>query len=378
MIGVGIMSGTSLDGVDTVLVEVTGSGLETAIKVLGYNEYPISDYYRSKIKKASTEETSRVDLLCSLNFELGQLFSDAVTVLLNMTGYGDEDLDFIASHGQTIYHLPEGGHDLVASTLQIGEPAVIAYNHNTQVISDFRVMDVAAKGQGAPLVPYSEYVLYGKTGKNIALQNIGGISNVTFLPGGIEGIVAFDTGPGNMMINEACNQLYGLPYDKDGLIAAAGKVDDRILGELMNHNYFDKLPPKSTGREDFGEKYTGDLLKRHHKTAPEDIVATLTMFTAKCIAFHYQRDILEKFRIDEVIIGGGGSHNLTLVGWIKDELDPIKVVTQDEIGYSSDAKEAIAFAVLGNETLHGNPANVINATGAKRPVVLGKITPKPY
>ncbi len=378
MVGVGIMSGTSLDGVDTVLVEITGVGLDTKIYVLGYNEYPISEKLRAKIKEVSLEETSRVDLICSLNFELGQLFSDAVTALLKRTGYRDEDLDFIASHGQTICHLPYGGKDLVASSLQIGEPAVIAYDHNTQVISDFRVMDVAAKGQGAPLVPFSEYVLYGQEGKNIALQNIGGISNVTFLPGRLDGILAFDTGPGNMMINEACNRLYDIPYDDQGKIAKRGRVIDKMLEELLSHPYFHKLPPKSTGREEFGEQFTAGLLERYQDCSKKDIVATLTMFTAKSIAFHYKRDILSRFPIDEMIIGGGGSHNLTLVGWIKDELKDIKVLTQDEIGYSSDAKEAIAFAILGNETLHGNPANVIGATGAKRPVVLGKITPKPF
>lgn len=379
MYGVGIMSGTSLDGVDTVLVKLDGYGKNTKLEVIAYHEYPLSEAIQERIKKACDKETSSSDLICSLNFELGYLFSDAVKILLNKTNFSSQKIDFIASHGQTIYHIPQSSNAYIPSTLQIGEPAIIAYQLDTTVISNFRVMDMAAGGQGAPLVPYSEYILYSQKDKTIALQNIGGIGNVTVLPASqdMDEIFAFDTGPGNMMINEACQILYNLPYDQDGKIASIGSVNEELLAHLMKHPYFQLPIPKSTGREEFGQFYVRELLQQFHSIIPEDMIATLTMFTAKSIHFHYQRDILKNTSIDEIVIGGGGAHNKTLVTFIKDLLAPIPVYTQEEKGFSSDAKEAIAFAVMGNETLHQHFSNVKNATGAKEYVVLGNITPVP-
>ncbi len=380
MFGVGIMSGTSLDGVDTVLVEINEYGCNTQLKVLGYNEYPLPSDTVKRIKKACLINDSNSELICSLNFELGYIFADAVKTLLQHYSFPIEKLDYIATHGQTIFHIPFKNNNLYSSTLQIGEAAVIAYELNTQVISNFRVMDIAAGGQGAPLVPYSEYVLYSQKNKNIALQNIGGIGNVTFLnkSQNIDDIFAFDTGPGNMMINEACLRLFNVPYDDHGQIAKKGDIFIPLLNELMEHSYFKKYPPKSTGREEFGEHYVKDLLNRYTHVSPYDIIATFTYFTAKSISFHYHRDILSKYQIDQVIIGGGGSHNDTLIQMIKEELYPIEIYTQDQLGYSSDAKEAIAFAILGNETLNSHFSNVKSATGAKNNVVLGQITPKPF
>lgn len=380
MYGVGIMSGTSLDGVDTVLVKIDGYGQSTQLKVIAYNEYPLNEDIVKKIKKACLTNQASSDFICSLNFELGKIFSEAVKALLEKAHFPKEKLDYIASHGQTIYHIPYQTDELIPSTLQIGEAAIIAYELETQVISNFRVMDMAAGGQGAPLVPYSEYVLYSETGKNIALQNIGGIGNVTFLNGNLDinKIFAFDTGPGNMMINEACHILYQKPYDDRGAIAKTGQVIKPLLNELMAHAYFTKLPPKSTGREEFGEHFVKYILEKYKNEAKENIITTFTMFTAKSIAFHYQRDILSSHHLDKVIIGGGGSHNDTLINFIKQELSPIPVYTQDELGYSSDSKEAIAFAILGNETLHHHFSNVKSSTGAKHNVILGQITPKPF
>lgn len=378
MYAIGIMSGTSMDGIDTVLVDIDGFHIETKVKVIGYNEYPMPLDMKEKIKKACDEKESCVDEICSLNFELGYLFVEAVKTLLKKCHISQEDISFIATHGQTIYHIPFSKNHLLPSTMQIGEPAVLAYELNTTVVSDFRVMDMAAGGQGAPLVPYSEYLLYSEPHQNIALQNIGGIGNVTLLVGqDIDAIQAFDTGPGNMMINEACRQLYHLEYDNQGKIAAKGHIIDELLDMLMHHPYMRKKPPKSTGREDFGENYVQHLLYCYKHEKAEDIVATLTYFTAKSIAYHYQRDILPYHSLDWVVIGGGGSHNLTLVNMIRQELSPIPVYTQDEMGYSSDAKEAIAFVIMGNETLHHHFSNVKSATGAKDYVVLGNITPKP-
>ena len=379
MYGIGIMSGTSLDGVDTVLVEIENYGINTKLKVIEYNEYPMPASTRMKIKQACDEKNSHVDLICSLNFEIGYLFVEAVKSLFEKANFNSSQLDFIATHGQTIYHIPFQRDDLISSTLQIGEPAILAYEFNTTVISNFRVMDMAAKGQGAPLVPYSEYILYSEKGKNIALQNIGGIGNVTLLNEDldIDQIEAFDTGPGNMMINEACRLLYNQPFDHDGYHASQGHIIDEMLEELMNHPYMNKLPPKSTGREEFGENYVKELIEKYNGYDKNDYIKTFTYFTAKSIEYHYRRDIMSKCHLDKVIVGGGGSHNQTLMKMIKALLYDIEVYTQDEIGYSSDAKEAIAFAILGNETLHQHFSNVKSATGAKHNVVLGNITPKP-
>ena len=379
MYGIGIMSGTSLDGVDTVLVEIENHGINTKLKVIEYNEYPMPASTRMKIKQVCDEKNSHVDLICSLNFEIGYLFVEAVKRLLEKANFNSSQLDFIATHGQTIYHIPFQRDDLISSTLQIGEPAILAYEFNTTVISNFRVMDMAAKGQGAPLVPYSEYILYSEKGKNIALQNIGGIGNVTLLNEDldIDQIEAFDTGPGNMMINEACRLLYNQPFDHDGYHASQGHIIDEMLEELMNHPYMNKLPPKSTGREEFGENYVKELIEKYNGYDKNDYIKTFTYFTAKSIEYHYRRDIMSKCHLDKVIVGGGGSHNQTLMKMIKTLLYDIEVYTQDEIGYSSDAKEAIAFVILGNETLHQHFSNVKSATGAKHNVVLGNITPKP-
>ena len=378
MFAIGIMSGTSLDGVDTVLVEISNHSLETNCKVIEYNEYPIPKDIYDEIKIACDEEKSSVDLICSLNFKLGNLFADAVEALLIKSNFDVKKLDYIAMHGQTIYHLPVSRNNLIASTLQIGEPAILAYRFNTQVISNFRTMDMAAGGQGAPLVPYSEYILFGNKGKNIALQNIGGIGNVTVIPNtaNIDDVYAFDTGPGNMMINEACHILFHKDYDDNGSIASKGKINRKLLDELLTHDFITKAPPKSTGREDFGEEYVKKILNNYKNLNNEDIVATFTMFTAKSIKANYDLYIFNKYEIDQVIIGGGGSHNKTLMRYLKCLFAPVEVVTQDELGYSGDAKEAIAFAILGNETLHNSFSNVPSATGAKRKVILGNITPK--
>lgn len=378
MYAIGIMSGTSMDGVDTVLVDIERYGLETQLKVVGYHEYPMPLEMKEKIKKACDEKLSQVDEICSLNFELGYLFVEAVNALLTKYHIASKEIQFIATHGQTIYHIPFVKGKLLPSTLQIGEPAVLAYEFNTTVISNFRVMDMAAGGQGAPLVPYSEFLLYSQKDQNIALQNIGGIGNVTLLIGqDIHQIQAFDTGPGNMMINETCRQLYHQEYDDQGTIASQGKVISGLLDELMAHPYMQKVPPKSTGREDFGENYVRFLINKYKNEKSEDFITTFTYFTAKSMAYHYQKYILDKYPIHQIVIGGGGSHNQTLMRFIKNEFKNIPVYTQDELGYSSDAKEAIAFAILGNETWHRHFSNVKSATGAKEDVILGNITLPP-
>jgi len=377
---IGLMSGTSLDGVDAALVDIKGSGFDVKVKLIKFNTYEMPSDIKAEIKKACSIEESSVELICSLNFKLGYLFSKAVQDICKEAKIPVEDINFVASHGQTIYHIPKGRDNIVPSTLQLGEPSIIAYENNVKVISNFRTMDMAAGGEGAPLVSYSEYILSGGRGETIAFQNIGGIGNVTVIPGvkDINKIFAFDTGAGNMIIDEVCSRLFNLSYDKDGDIAKRGNINYEMLKRLMSHPYLEKNPPKTTGREDFGEDFVVDLLNRFKDVLPEDIVKTVTAFTAFSIVDSYKRFILPKTKLDKVLIAGGGAHNKTLMKMIKDGLNPIDVFTQDEIGFSSDAKEAIAFAILGNETLNNKASNVASATGARRSVILGNITMKPF
>ncbi|MBG9471599.1 anhydro-N-acetylmuramic acid kinase AnmK [Priestia megaterium] len=380
MYAVGLMSGTSLDGIDAALVQIEGSGYESKVKLLHFITMPFSPQLKKEIEQALSFEHSNVQLICSLNFKLGYAFADAVKKVCQEARFSLEQIDVIGSHGQTIYHQPYASGSTAMSTLQIGEPAVIAYETKTKVVANFRVMDMAAGGQGAPLVPHTERILYSHNNYTRLLQNIGGIGNVTLIPPKHSPIpvVAFDTGPGNMMIDEACQQLFNVSFDENGRLAAGGKIISELLEDCMNHDYMKLSPPKSTGRELFGTQYTKRLLEKYSKHKKEDLLATITMFTASSIVHHYETCIFPAYSIDEVIIGGGGSYNNKLMNMIKAQLGKrCRVYTQEEIGMSSEAKEAVAFAVLANETLSGYPSNVPSATGALSPVILGNITPAP-
>ncbi|GAB6430411.1 anhydro-N-acetylmuramic acid kinase AnmK [Bacillus luti] len=374
----GIMSGTSLDGIDVALVHIEGSGVKSKVELLHFTTVPFCDDIKKEIEQSLSIESSNVQLICSLNFKLGLCFANAVKEVCKEANFSLEQLDLIGSHGQTIYHQPKQDGNMMRSTLQIGEPAVIAYETNTAVISNFRTMDMAAGGQGAPLVPYSEVILYRHQTKNRLLQNIGGIGNVTVIPSkrSNESVIAFDTGPGNMVIDEVCQRLFQLPYDQNGEIAKQGVVVDEVLTYCMNHPFLNLKPPKSTGREQFGKEFVSELLKRFEKYSKESILTTVTMFTASSIVHHYKEFILPYYEIDEVILGGGGSYNRTLVEMVRNGLKEEKcaIFIQEDIGYSSEAKEAIAFAILANETHYRNPSNVPSATGAKQSVVLGNTT----
>ncbi|MGL4741329.1 MAG: anhydro-N-acetylmuramic acid kinase AnmK [Sarcina sp.] len=378
MYAVGLMSGTSLDGVDAILVEIHGCGIDTRVSQIAFDTFDIPKDLKQEIKDACDIEKSSTKLICSLNFKLGYLFAYAVKEICRSVNFDIQKLDYIASHGQTIYHIPNGDEKFIKSTLQIGEPAVIAYETRTKVISNFRTMDMAARGQGAPLVPYVENVLYKKLAKNgaIALQNIGGIGNITVING--DDIFAFDTGPGNMIINEVCEKLYDIPFDKDGKIASKGIVNERFLSYLINHEYIRRGIPKTTGREDFGEKFVSKLLDEFKDVKSCDLVATVTMFTAKSIEIAYKKFIFNVCKLEKIIISGGGAYNKTLVKMIKELMTGIEVLLQEDLGYSSDSKEALAFAILGNETLNKRPSNLINTTFAKRQVILGNITESPF
>ena len=376
MLAVGLMSGTSLDGVDTVLCEISGQDESTKVKQLYFKTYDIPESLRTKIRKCCSRELIPVDLICSLNFELGYLFADAVKSLCKDANVKLEDLSFIASHGQTIFHIPKPYDDYVPSTLQIGEAAIIANECKTKVISNFRVMDMAVGGEGAPLVPYSETLLYSEENQAVALQNIGGIGNVTVLPkkGDTKKVIAFDTGPGNMMIDEAVRTFYGKKYDTDGYYARQGNLISSLAAELKEHPYFNLEIPKTTGREMFGEHFTKSILEKYHSCEPNDLIHTFTWFTAYSIAYHYKKYLISEYGLKKCIIGGGGAYNSYLLELIRNEIPEVTVMTQEEHGFSSEAKEALAFVILGNQTYHRSPSNVPSATGAKKSVILGQIT----
>lgn len=373
-LAVGVMSGTSLDGVDAALVDIQESGLETKLELIEFVSYPLGSKVVEKIKEVLSIETSSVDKICSLNVELGYVFSEAVKAVCDKAGVTLKQLAFVASHGQTIYHLPIPNENQVSSTLQIGESSVIAEETKATVVSDFRTRDMAVGGQGAPIVPYSEFVLYRDTDRTRLLQNIGGIGNVTVIPKGAQmtDVIAFDTGPGNMIIDELCRYFYQQAYDNDGVHAGKGKVHPGLLRELMEHPFIKKTYPKTTGREDFGVEYTTALIEQwKHRIEPNDLIATATQFTACSIAENVRPLVDTK---TDLVIGGGGSYNPTLVQMIQTELPEVSVLVQEDLGYSSEAKEAIAMTILANQTLHHLPSNVPSATGAVKPAILGKIT----
>ncbi|WP_430603500.1 anhydro-N-acetylmuramic acid kinase [Enterococcus sp. DIV0724b] len=369
---VGLMSGTSLDGIDAALVDITGKNETTSVKLVKFLTVPFKGTTLQNIREALSLESSDVEKICSLNIELGECFAQAVLDVCNKAEISLNDLAFIGSHGQTLFHIPYARDGFYASTLQIGASAVICERTKTTVVSNFRERDMAVGGQGAPIVPYSEYILYQKPETTRLLQNIGGIGNVTVIPksGEIADMIAFDTGPGNVIMNELCLYFFKQEYDKDGFYASQGTVDHQLLEELMAHPYIKKSPPKTTGREDFGKQFTSSLLEKW-SVGPNDLIATATMFTAKSIAEAVKPFVIGK---TELIIGGGGSYNQTLIAMIKAELPEVKVLIQEEIGFSSEAKEAIAMAILANQTLQHCPGNVPSATGAKRSVPLGSIT----
>jgi len=369
---IGLMSGTSLDGVDAALVEISGVNEETKVELITFQATAIPDELNKRIQASFAEKTSSSALLSSLNVELGELFADAALNVCKKSDMTINDVDYIASHGQTIYHIPEATKQYQASTLQLGEPAIIAEATGCTVVSNFRPRDMAVGGQGAPIVPYSEYILYRHHKRTRLLQNIGGIGNVTVLPTQAESsdLLAFDTGPGNMIINELTQHFYEEAYDKDGKYAAQGSVNEDLLAEWLALPYIQKDPPKTTGREMFGAQFVQEYLKKY-KLKPNDWLATATMFTAQAIAQNIEPFITEE---TDLVIGGGGSYNPTLLRMIKKAVPRIAVKRQEDLGYSSDAKEAVAMAILGNQTLNRQPSNVPSATGASKPVILGNVT----
>ena len=373
MILIGLMSGTSLDGITAAAVRFTESSegkISTELLAMSGRDY--SPETRARLAHALSGATPAE--YCRLNFELGEWLAEAAIRVMADAGVSRSEIAAIASHGQSIWHEP--GH----STWQTGESSVIAERTKIDVISDFRVRDMAAGGQGAPLVPIADGLLFSDETKWRALQNLGGIGNVSIVPpgGGLEGVRAFDTGPGCGVIDKVVRTLRpDLPYDRDGALASRGTPVEGIVDRALEHEYFRASPPKSTGPELFSQPYTDALIADCRKASPEctveDIVATAVSLTARSIRDSFDRFVAEP--VTEIFLSGGGARNPALVRAITDALSPMKVLDFDSTFFDGDAKEAVAFALLGYLHLKGRPGNVPRATGAAGPRILGKKTP---
>lgn len=380
---IGLMSGTSGDGVDAALVDISGVAAgEMVVQTRAYLTLPYDNAFRTRLFRLFDPGTATVDEICRCHFLLGEEFARAVSAVCAAAGISPAQVDLVGSHGQTIYHLPPQSPETngVPSTLQIGSAAVIAERTGITTVSDFRTRDMAAGGEGAPLVPYVDFCLFADAASARAVQNIGGIGNVTALPPGCtpERVLAFDTGPGNMVIDALAQQLLQQAADWDGAAAAAGIPDVQLLQELLTHPYYSLPPPKSTGRELFGRQYAAWLAQvgARRGLSTNDIIATATALTAWSIRDQYARFVVPHMGWpDVVIIGGGGAHNPTLMRFLQECLPHGKVQTHLDYGISGDAKEAIAFAILAWRTWWMQPGNLPSATGAAHPVVLGCITP---
>lgn len=369
----GVMSGTSFDGIDTAFCEITGHGGDTAVKLRHFYSKPYAPHERAALLMNSARETSSVDEVCRLNKAIGAAIGEAVAEAAGDGGINMAEVDFVSSHGQTLYHMPE-----IGATLQIGELADIAAKTGKPVVGDFRPSDMAYGGQGAPLVPFVDYILYRDPQKNRALFNIGGIGNVTVLTGdgGIDDVQAFDTGPGNVLIDNLMRLHTGGKENMDyrGNVAATGRQSMEFSEYMADMDTFlTAKPPKSTGRELYSISFAERLLRRGSDMGLSfpDILATVTNHTAYALWFAVNNYV--NAAVDEILVSGGGVKNAYLMECL-DALFPGKIKTLDECGFPAAAKEAMAFAVLGNEFLHGGFNNIKSSTGANRNVIMGKLT----
>jgi anhydro-N-acetylmuramic acid kinase len=395
MIVAGVMSGTSADGINVALVRLTERGQECPRHtLLGHAEYPFPAPVRRAILAMMNAELAHVADLARLNFLLGELYAEAVAKTARKHRV---KLDLVGCHGQTLYHQGVAERFLgrkLAVTWQTGEGAVIAARLGVPVVSDFRPADMAAGGKGAPLVPFLDYLLYRDRHVGRIAQNIGGIANLTAIPAGasLRQVLAFDTGPGNMVIDAVMEELFGRRYDRDGKVAASGRVLDGVIARLVRAHFFRQKPPRTAGREEFGREYVGRFLQICRGASRPDVVATATALTVRSIADAVQRFVLPRFgvrrgivaravarrqrRDHEMIVSGGGAKNPTLMAMLRHEIVPLGIGLHfsDEFGLPAEAKEAVAFALLAHETWHRRPSNVPSATGAKRAAILGKIS----
>jgi anhydro-N-acetylmuramic acid kinase len=384
MIVAGVMSGTSADGINVALVRVTASSRSRAagalaLHCLAHAEYPYPTPVRRAVLAAMNAARASVADLARLNFLLAELYADALLVTQERFHLTAE---LVGCHGQTLYHQGEAAPFLgrkLAVTWQTGEGAILAARVGVPVVSDFRPADMAAGGKGAPLVPFLDFLLYRDRRVGRIVQNIGGIANLTAVPAGasIDQVLAFDTGPGNMLIDAVTERLFGKSYDRDGRIAGSGAVLDRVISDILRAPFFRCKPPKTAGREEFGREFTQEFLRRCGRADKRDVVATATALTAMSISDALRRFVLRRTgTYRDFIVSGGGASNPTLMAMLANELRPLglDIQSSDEFGLPSEAKEAAAFALLAFQTWNRQPSNVPSATGAKRPAILGKIS----
>jgi anhydro-N-acetylmuramic acid kinase len=383
MIVAGVMSGTSADGINVALIRVTAPSRSRSgtpgLHFLAHAEYPYPKKVRRAVLAAMNSATASVADLARLNFLLAELYADAVLATQRRFHLKAE---LVGCHGQTLYHQGEAAPFLgrrLAVTWQSGEGAVVAARVGVPVVSDFRPADMAAGGKGAPLVPFLDFLLYQDKRVGRIVQNIGGIANLTAIPANANSnqVIAFDTGPGNMVIDAVVERLFGKPYDRDGRIAGSGTALDRVISGVMRGPFFRRKPPKTAGREEFGREFAQEFIRRCGRADKRDIVATATALTAKSIADALRRFVLRRtVGYREFIVSGGGASNPTLMAMLANEIKPLglQIRSSDEFGLPSEAKEAAAFALLAFQTWNRKSSNVPSATGAKRPAILGKIS----
>jgi len=390
MIVAGVMSGTSADGINVALVRIQGRGFRSRLELLAHYEFPYPAEVRRAVLHAMNAKSAAVADLACLNFSLGELYAKSVQAAQRRAKL---ECELVGCHGQTIYHQGVPINYLgrpVACTWQTGEGAILAARLGVPVVSDFRPADMAFGGKGAPLVPFLDYVIFRHRRFGRIVQNIGGIGNLTAIPPRAlsEEVIAFDTGPGNMVMDAVAERLFDRPYDRNGRLAAKGEPIEAVVRQLLRRSFFRQPPPKTAGREQFGEAFVRELLRLCRRADPHDIIATATAFTARSIGLAVRNFVLPidaanvppasrwPSRFREFVVSGGGTRNLTLMRMIREELAPLKmrVRTTDDFGLPSEAKEAVAFALLAYQTWRRLPSNVPSATGAERPAILGKVS----
>jgi len=377
-----LMSGTSADAIDVALARVS----PTQRELLNHTSIQFPPRIRKEVLRVAEQQPISAGELSQLNFRLGEIFAEAALTACRRFRVAAKKIALIGSHGQTIFHQGDPVpylDDRIASTLQIGEPAIIAARTGITTIADFRPADIAERGQGAPLVPYADYVLYRHAKLGRVSLNLGGIANITVIPANAKPsqVLAFDTGPANMLIDALVAHFsHGRQrYDENARLAQQGRAIPALIDALMRDPYLKQPPPKSTGREYYGRAYTQKLLAlgRRHRAQPNDLIRAVTLFTALSIVDALNRFVLRKTRIHQLIVSGGGSHNPLIMAQLAAALPQVEILPSSELGVPEEAKEAFAFALLAYETFHQRPGNLPSATGARRPEILGKISYAP-
>lgn len=377
---IGLMSGTSLDGVDAALVDIAGSGTDTRISLRHFVSVPFAKDVQGELLRVASQTPVPAGVISHLNFLLAALYTEAVQRVCEEAGVASSEVDLIGSHGQTIFHQSEPAPfcgRMLASTFQIGEGSLLAENTGVTTVSDFRPRDMAAGGKGAPLIPYVDYLLFRDAQLSRLLLNVGGIANITSLPAGaaLEQVKAFDTGPGNMVIDALVRRFTNeeQSYDANGSLGASGQAIVPLLEKLLANPFFEAHPPKTAGREQFGQAFVRQMLEHGQTARFEDLVCTATELTARSVAAAVTRFVLPETTVHQMIVSGGGARNAFLMQRLQLALPKTEILTSEDLGIPTAAKEAIGFAILANETLHLHAGNVPGATGARRPVVLGKV-----